>query len=278
MTPRRLLTLFATACAVLLVAFGAPPARAQSLGISPAFVDAKVMSGATYTRDYTVTNNSGARLVIRCSVGDYWYDDRTNARVDGRPGTLPRSASSWVQFSPAEVVVEPHASAVVRAVITVPQSASGGFYTVPTFDIETADATGRPARDGTASAAVAVNFRGLLMLSTTGNSEYHVEIMGGWITPPTLTSPLKIALDVSNRSTAHVSLRGQFAVLDAAGRFAGRGKIDEQRYMPGQRNELGAAWPGELAPGRYTAIITLTYERAGLEPASLLYEQAFEVR
>jgi hypothetical protein len=273
----RLPHLFVSTCGVLvLVALCATAARAQSLGISPAFVDAKVASGATYTRDYTVTNNSGTRLVIRCSVADYWYDERTNARVDGRPGTLPRSASSWVQFSPSEVVVEPHASAVVKAVITVPQSAAGGFYTVPVFDIEMADA--RTTRDGTASAAVAVNFRGLLMLSTAGNSEYNVEIMGGRITPPTLSSPLKIVLDVRNRSTAHVSLRGQFAILNSAGGFAGRGKIDEQRFMPGQRNELGTSWPGELAPGRYTAIITLTYERAGLEPTSLLYEQVFEVR
>lgn len=276
MTRRRFSHLFATTYAILLGALGAGAANAQSLGVSPAFVDAKVKSGATYTRDYTITNNSGARLVVRCSVADYWFDDQTNTRVDGRPGTLPRSASSWVQFSPAEVFVEPHASAVVRVVITVPQSAAGGFYTVPTFDIEAAEA--RPARDGTASAAVAVNFRGLLLLSTAGNSEYNVEIVGGKAAPPTPSSPLGIVLDVRNRSTAHVGLRGQFAILNAAGGFAGRGRIDEQRYMPGQRRELATSWPGELTPGHYTAVVTLTYERAGQEPASLLYEQAFEVR
>jgi hypothetical protein len=274
MTRRRFLHLLATTCAILLGALGA--VSAQSLGVSPAFVDAKVKSGATYTRDYTITNNSGARLVVRCSVADYWYDDRTNARVDGRPSTLPRSASSWVQFSPAEVFVEPHASALVRMVITVPQSAAGGFYAVPTFDIEAAEA--RPARDGTASAAVAVNFRSLLMLSTTGNSEYNVEVVGGKVIPPTPSSPFGIVLDVRNRSTAHVGLRGQFAILNAAGGFAGRGRIDEQRYMPGQRRELATSWAGALAPGHYTAVVTLTYERAGQEPASLLYEQAFEVR
>jgi len=277
-TRQRLLNLLALLCLALIIVHGGARASAQSLGISPAFVDAKVKSGATYTKDYTITNNSGVRLRIRCSTGDYWYDEQTNARVDGRPGTFPRSASSWVQFSPAEVVVEPHGAAVMKAVISVPQTASGGFYTLPIFDMQVADSSGAASREGTASASVSVNFRGLLMLSTIGNSEYNVEIMSGLVASPTPAAPLKILLDVRNRSTAHVNLRGQFAVLNATGGFAGRGKIDEQRFMPGQRNELGAAWANDLSPGRYTAIVTLTYERAGLEPASLAYEMTFEVK
>lgn len=263
---------------ILFAAHGVPSARAQSLGISPAFVDAKVKSGATYSKEYTLTNNTGVRLRVRCSVGDYWYDEHTNARVEGRPGTLPRSASPWVQFSPAEFVVEPHGASVVRAVIIVPQAATGGFYTLPTFDIEAADGPAPAGREGTATAAVRVNFRGLLMLSTIGSSEYNVEIMGGHAEPPTSSSPLKLSLDVRNRSTAHVNLRGQFAVLNAAGGFAGRGRIDEQRLMPGQRSELAATWADELAPGRYTCVVTLTYDRAGLEPATLIYEIPFEVK
>jgi len=278
MTRQKPPSLTALLCLTLFVMTCGAATRAQSLGISPAFVEAKVRSGATYSKDYTITNNTGVRLRVRCSVGDYWYDERTNARVEGRPGTLPRSASPWVQFSPAEFVVEPHGASVVKAVISVPQAAAGGFYTLPTFDIEAADGPAGASREGTASAAVLVNFRGLLMLSTIGGSEYNVEITGGRVEPPTPSSPLTLSLDVRNRSTAHVSLRGQFAVLDASGGFAGRGRIDEQRFMPGQRNALGAAWADALAPGRYTAVVTLTYERAGMEPASLVYEIPFEVR
>ena len=278
MNPQRLSKLLGLLCTTLFIAHGVAGARAQSLGISPAFVDAQVRSGATYSKDYTLTNNTGVRLRVRCSVGDYWYDERTNARVEGRPGTLPRSASPWVQFSPAEFVIEPHGASVVRAIISVPQAASGGFYTLPTFDIETANAAAAASREGTAAASVRVNFRGLLMLSTIGSSEYSVEILGAHAEPPTSSSPLKLSLDVRNRSTAHVTLRGQFAVLDAAGGFAGRGRFDEQRFMPGQRNELATAWANELVPGRYTAVVTLTYDRAGPEPASLVYEIPFEVK
>ncbi len=273
MKPARVRATIPMACALLAAL--AAGARAQTLGISPAFVDARVKSGATYTKDYTITNNTAARLRVRCSVADYWYDEH-NARVDGRAGTLPRSASPWVQFSPAEASVEPHGSAVIKAVITVPQQANGGFYTVPVFDIEPADRAA--ANPGTASAGVAINFRGLLMLTTLDSTEYNVEVMGGRAEPPGASRPLELQLDVRNRSTAHVNLRGQFALLDAAGRFAGRGRLDAQRLMPGQRNTVNASWAGELTPGRYTAVVTLSYDRAGEDAASLIYELPFDVK
>src|SRR6266576_1543259 len=82
----------------------------QSLGLTPALVDANVKRGLTYNQNFTVVNNTNTRLRFHCSVSDYWYDEH-NGKLLGRPGTLPRSASSWVQFAPNEVVVEPRSSA-----------------------------------------------------------------------------------------------------------------------------------------------------------------------
>ena len=95
--------------------------------------------------------------------------------------------------------------------------------------------------------------------------------MAGQISPPTASSPLKMSLDVRNRSTAHARVRGVFAVLDASGKLAGRGEIEEKRYMPGQRDAFKTDWAGELAPGRYS------YARAGMTQATLVYELPFEV-
>lgn len=253
-------------------------AHGQSLGISPVYVEAKVKNGATYKQAFTISNNSGARLRVKCSVGDYWYDEN-NQRVEGRAGTLPHSASLWVQFSPAVVTIEANASAKVNAVITVPLAATGGFYTAPIFEFEAADQpAGNQQAEATATASVAYSFSGLLMLTTEGSTEYNLEIMNGSVTPPTSSSALEMQFDLRNRSTAHVRVRGVFAVLDAAGKLVGRGKINEKRYMPGQRDVLQTSWAGELGPGRYTAITTLTYDRVGMEPATLVFEKSFEVK
>jgi len=275
---RRFLTFFVLAIGTLLCGLSASRAHGQTLAISPAFVDAMVKRGATYNKVYTIANNTGTRLRFRFSVGDYWYDEN-NSRVDGRAGTLPRSASPWVQFSPAEVIIEPKSSGTVTATITVPQTAAGGYYTTPIFEAEAADdPAAQTASNGAITASIALRFCGLLMLTTEDATEYNVEIMGGSTTPPSVSAPLEVQLDVHNRSTTHARVRGVFAVLNSAGGLAGRGKIDEKRYLPGQRDVLRAPWAGELTRGHYTALVTLTYDRAGLGPATLVFETPFDVK
>jgi hypothetical protein len=252
---------------------GAGTGQAQSLGLTPAMLDATVKRGESYTNTFTLSNGTDTRLRVRCSVSDYWYDEH-NQRITARAGTLPHSASSWVQFTPSEIIIEPHSSGSVNAIVTVPQGATGGYYTVPIFETEPADVS--PQSAGTAQATLKIRLEGLLLLTTEAVTEYNVEVMGGQISPPTTSSPLEMSLDLRNRSTAHARVRGVFALLDASGRLAGRGTIEEKRYMPGQRNSSKTSWAGELAPGRYTALITLSYPRAGMEPATLVYEIPFE--
>jgi hypothetical protein len=271
---QKLLFFFASACVVLLCGAG-NSVSAQSLGLTPAMMDATVKRGVSYTNSFTISNDTGTRLRVHCSVTDYWYDEN-NQRVTGRAGSLPRSASSWVQFTPTEFIIEPHSSGSVNAVITVPLGAQGGYYTAPTFETENADAP-PPGAPGTVQANLKIRFQGLLLLTSEDTTEYNVEIMSGQISPPTTSSLLKMSLDVRNRSTSHARVHGLFAVLDASGKLAGHGEIEEKRYMPGQRDFFKTDWAGELKPGRYTAVVTLSYARAGMTRATLVYELPFEV-
>jgi len=271
---RRLL-LFSAGCWVALLCSTVYSVQAQSLGLAPALMEATVKRGATYTNVFSLSNGTTTRLRVRCSLSDYWYDEH-NQRVNGRPGTLPHSASAWVQFTPSEFIIEPHSSGSVEAIITVPRGAAGGYYTAPTFETENADPS-PPGAAGTAKATLKIRFQGLLLLTTEDTTEYNVEIMAGQISPPTSSSLLQMNLDVRNRSTAHARVRGVFALLDASGKLAGQGEIEEKRYMPGQRDYLKTAWAGELSPGRYTALVTLSYPRAGTTPATLVYELPFEI-
>ena len=264
---------FVFSLVVLLAGFSNAPA--QSVGISPASIDANVKRGSSYTQDFTITNSSGTRLRFRCSTEDLWYDEQGN-RLTGRSGTLPHSASLWTQFSSSEVIVEPRASVVVKAVITIPKSASGSFYTVPVF--EGLPAAPANVKTGTAAATIGIRFRGLMMFTTDEGSEYNIEVMGGKITPPTASTELQLSLDLRNHGTAHAKVRGAFAILNAAGKLAGRGTIEEKTYLPTQRKNIDSQWSGELPPGNYTAVATISYNRVGLEPLSLVYEIPFTVK
>lgn len=276
MNKYKLRTLLIFSIASLLVCFGNIRAQTASVGITPAVIDARVRSGSSYTQDFTVTNNTGARLRFRLSAEDIWYDEQNN-RLSGRSGTLPRSATLWTQFSPSEIIVEPRASVVIKTIVTIPQSASGSFYTVPVFEGLPADKPAA-AQTGTATATIGVRFRGLMMLTTDEGSEYNVEVLNGRITPPTASSELEINLVLRNRGTAHAKVRGAYAILNADGKLAGRGTIAEKTYLPTQRKDIESRWSGELLPGNYTCIATLSYNRVGLEASSLVYEIPFTVK
>lgn len=272
MTKRKSLVLIA--CATLLFCLSGAQAQNNSIGITPASLDAKVKRGASYTKIFTLTNNTGTRLRFKCSVSDMWYDE-FNRRVSGRAGTLTRSASLWTQFFPNEIVIEPHSSGTVKAIITVPQTAAGSYYTVPIFEGLPADpvvVATSPIPKRSAIASIGIRFLGLMMFTTTDAAEYSVEIVSGQITAPSASAELAIQLDVNNRGTAHVRMRGAFAILNSSGGLVGRGAIPEKRYLPGQRIMLRAGWAGLLPAGKYTTVVTLSYDRVGLEPSTLIYE------
>jgi hypothetical protein len=271
MTKYKLIFLLIT----LLISFGAAQAQQASVAITPASIDAKVKRGASYTQNFTISNNTGAPLKFRCSVNDMWYDEQNN-RLTGRAGTYPRSASLWIQFTPSEVTVEANSSAVIKAVITIPQGASGSFYSVPVFEGMPIDKS--PAMANISTASIGVRFRGMMMFTTDEGSEYNVEIMDGKISPPTVSSEMELNLDLRNRGSAHARVRGAFAILNATGALAGRGNIEEKRYLPQQRNFIKGKWAGELPPGKYTCVVTLSYNRIGLEPTSMVREIPFEVK
>lgn len=261
----------------LFTFFGAARAQQASVAITPASIDAKVQRGTSYTQNFTISNNTGAPLRFRCSTNDMWYDEQNN-RLTGRAGTFPRSASLWIQFTPSEVIVQPNSSTVIKAVITVPQSATGSFYTVPVFEGMPVENSQKFVQTNVSTASIGIKFRAMMMFTTSEGAEYNVEIMNGKVTPPTASSELELNLDLRNRGTAHARVRGAFAILNASGALAGRGSFEEKRYLPAQQNFIKGKWAGQLAPGKYTCLVTLSYNRIGLEPMSIAYEIPFEVK
>jgi hypothetical protein len=265
--------------AVSLLICAASVAAQSSVSVTPASIDTEVKAGASYTQKFTFTNGTNERLKVRTYGGDMWYDEQ-NKRINGPAGTLPRSASLWIQFTPSEIIVEPYASAIIQTVITVPQTAVGSFYATPIFEAVRAElpTIQLVSQTSVARASIGVRFRVLIMLTTETGSEYNVEIMGGNIKPPTATSELDLTLDMRNRGNAHAKIRGAFAILDSAGKLAGRGTIDEKKLLPTQRKSMTSKWSGELKPGDYTALVTLSYNRVGADPTSMMHEIPFTVK
>lgn len=272
MSPSRLL--LGSLLAGFTLFAGASAAHAnQSVAITPAFAEATVKKGATFAQKFTIANGTGTRLRFKTSVEDYW-NDATNTRITGRAGTLPHSAAAWVQFSPAELLIEPNASSTFTVLITVPATATGGNYAMCFFRGDPVD---QQEQATNSSAKIAIRLGAPLLLSVAGASTYDVAMLGAEVSPPSGTSELEADLDIINRSDAHARINGMFAILDATGRLAGRGRVEEKRYFPGQKDVTRIRWSGELAPGAYTIVVSLKYDRSGLPPGTLQSELPFEV-
>lgn len=264
--------------AAVLFSFAANAASAQnsSAALTPASIDTTVKAGSSYTQTFTLTNGGSVPMRFKGSVADVGYDDQ-NRRVDGRAGTMERSASLWIQFTPAEVIVPAFGSAVVKAVITVPSTATGSFYTVPIFE-------GIPVAKtqiviaSTSTASIGVRFRGLIMLTTERGSEYNVEIMDAKFSPTVPSGEIELNLDLRNRGTAYAKTRTAYAILNSSGKLIAHGGIPEKRLLPGQRNTVKGKWAGTLPSGNYTCVVTVSYNRVGLEPISLVQEIPFTVK
>ncbi|HLM62381.1 MAG TPA: hypothetical protein VK308_16385, partial [Pyrinomonadaceae bacterium] len=97
-------------------------------------------------------------------------------------------------------------------------------------------------------------------------------------TPPTASTELQLSINLSNTGKAHAKVRGAYAILNSAGKLAGRGTIEEKTYLPTQRKTIDSLWSEELPPGNYICVATLSYNRVGAEPASLVYEIPFTVK
>lgn len=267
---------FAFAVSVLIFAliFGCfeltASAQNAGVGVSPLVIETTAEKGGAFVSRFTVTNNLPTPVVVRASVKDVWHDG--GRRVEAEPGTQPRSASSWLRFNPSEVVVKPRGTATIEAVVSVPPSASGSYYTMPVFDFSRADGAGGEGP----GAKVGFRFQGRIVV-TTPDAAPALKIAGGEVAPPTNATPLVLTLDLSNTGNAHLAPAVTFAVVDGSGRLVGRGKMPTRKLMPSESAPASGTWAGELPPGRYNVVSSVSYKAGPDTTKTVVKEITFAV-
>lgn len=243
------------AMALLLAA--SAPVWAQSMGLSPAIINEKFKPGQPFSFMMSLSNSGSAPAIMRGLTMDFWYDQQTNEKTMQAPGTHPRSASNWVEFVPAEVTVPANSSAQVKVIVTPQKEVSGGYYSVLFFE-------SRPAlaQLGENQQPVYTKFRlgALLLIAAEGTEQYKVDISDFKITSPDATHKLVAEFTIDNQSNTHIFPRVQLTVLDEKKKIKGKADGDYIRFMPGQKNVFKVNYPGELAPGKYDALLTIVHE------------------
>jgi len=241
----------------ILLAIGWPSAsRAQSLGLAPAQVVEKFKPGVPFEFELTTANSGDSAVEMNVEITDFWYNDK-NEKTFGAPGTSPRSAANWIQFVPEHFEVGAHKSQKMRAIVTPPSDAKGGYYAV-LFVKSKPQLSFDKTKDGK---SVFTNMRigCLVLLSAEKSEQYKIAVSDLKLTPPTENHGLQLDFMIDNQSNTHVFPQPRLAILDANHKLVGKAEAEMKRYLPGQKDAMHVNWSGALNPGNYTAVLTIAY-------------------
>src|SRR3569832_907151 len=216
-----------TLAAVAVLMAAAVPALAQSVALAPAQIVQTFKPGTPFELQLTTNNTGPATVQMSVEISDFWYD-----------------AKSAKTFPP------PGASQKMKAIVTAPADARGGYYAV-LFVSSAPKLSDEKTKDG---GAVFTRMRlgCLVMLEADGAQEYKVIVGDPTIDPPTASSSLVAHIPIANDSNTHIFPQPKLTVLDANRKIVAKAESDSKRFLPGQKFLLDLMWDGELKPGTYS--------------------------
>lgn len=242
--------------AACLAGIFGPSARAQSIALAPAQVPYRFKPGQPFQFDLSVANKGGSPVFLRVTATDFWYNEK-NEKTFGTPGSSPRSAANWIEFVPRQLTVPAGGTGKVSVLLTPPLQASGGYYAVVFVESKP-----ELAEEATAERkAVYTNMRlgSLILLSAENTEEYKIEVSDAQFTAPTANQAMKLDFQVDNKSNTHIFAQAKVAILNSRHDLIAKAEAEAKRLLPGQKDKLAVTWTGVLAPGNYSAILTVLY-------------------
>jgi len=241
---------------------------AQSIGLAPAQIVTDFKPGVPFEYELGVSNSGVEAVELHVQITDFWYNEK-NERVFTAPGISPRSAANWIQFVPEKFEVAAGGSQKMRAIITPPADARGGYYAVLFVESKPL-ASDKKTEDGK---RIFTNMRiGCLVLLTAKDTEsYNVTVDNVRLVPPSENQPLKLSFFVDNQSNTHIFPQARLAILNPAHKLVGKTEGEMKRFLPGQKDQMNLNWNGELGVGDYAAVLTVIYAGTHVETRQVAF-------
>lgn len=240
----------------------------QSIALAPAQIVQDFKPGVPFEYELAVQNKGSDNAELHVQITDFWYNDK-NEKIFNAPGTSPRSAANWIQFVPEKFEVAGGATQKMKAVITPPADARGGYYAVLFIESKPVP-TNQQTEDGK---RIFTNMRigCLVMLNAKNSQEYNVNLEDLKLTPPGDNQGLKLSFSIDNKSNTHIFPQARLAILTPDHKLMGKAESDPKRFLPGQKDTMQVSWNGELNAGDYTAVLSLVYAGDHVETRQMAF-------
>jgi hypothetical protein len=247
--------------ATLIIAVFAPMVLAQSIGLAPAQVVQTFRPGEPFEIELATVNSGAEAVEMGVEVTDFWYDGN-NEKIFSPPGTSPRSAANWIQFTPEKFDVAPGAAQKMKAVITPPSDARGGYYAALFVDSKPRLSFRKTSSGSPVYTRMRVGC--LVLLQAENTEEIKLEVRNATLTPPSSSNALKLRVPIFNNGNTHVFAQPTLAILDPDHKLIAKAQGDMKRLLPGQKDELSIDWAGDLKPGQYSGVLNVSYANDGI--------------
>ncbi|MCU1309591.1 MAG: hypothetical protein JWO20_716 [Candidatus Angelobacter sp.] len=266
----RLLAFWIALACALFTGTGKVEAQA-SVGLSPAMVVKDFTPGKPFEFEVMLNNSLSTPVVMHTQIRDWWYDSK-NQKLFGEPGSHANSASNWMQAVPEQVTVPAQSNAKIKVVVTPPAKTEGGYYSV-LFVESRPEATQDKTAEGK---PIFANFRlgTLVMLTAAGTAHYKIDVSDKKFTPPGANQNLKLEFQLQNLGNSHIYPQIELSLLNDKKELVAKADAGSKRFLPEQKDSVVVDWGGTLAPGKYSAILSIVYGKNQIYTDEFSFETA----
>lgn len=251
--------IFAAVFFLISIAAGA---TAFSLNVDPSSLLLSAGPNESVSGTIILDNKGDEEITVRAYAEDWTFmPDRSKSFR--KPGSVKNSCSKWLTLYPGNFKLAAGESKQVKYTLTVPQDASGGYYSVIFFETQKDD----PETMKTANVIIAGRIGTIVYLDTKGNSEKKISASDFNISRSVPGKPMYFKVKVKNEGNTFAAPSGNIIIVDDLTNLLARIDISKQYILQGESLVLEQKWISNLAAGQYDVILTLDY--GGENPVSL---------
>lgn len=242
---------------IVSLAIGVWTLRADaSILVSQLVFDLAVQAEGQQTYAFDVTNTGAVPENVSVTYFDWELDSQGNHSFLA-PGSVERSLSEWITFSPTAFRLEPGSSQEVRLTVASPAGGAGSYWGL--LMVESED---RPTEPGPGAVGIRIRTRfGVKVFQTVPSSERpNGRVARIHVLPATDSAPLTAALEFWNTGNVKIKPTGWFEFRNSRGQPMWRSDFQGTDVLPGGRTQLSKAYDGpSLEPGRYLVLGIVDY-------------------
>jgi hypothetical protein len=234
-----------TLSVMMLTMFAATAAHAGdgTLSVAPAVVMLRGAPGQSATQTLTVVNSASQPYSFDLVARDVIVRD--GKRVFAAAGELPGSIAATAVFTHRSVTVQPGQKLSVDVTVTLPPKPAGHAM-LALFQGTT------KVRHGNVMMTASLG----TLLTFALSDEVSASASPLKVSSPTASANLAVAQRLANDGAEPLFAKGMLAILNGAGALVARQALPSRRLLPGEHADVRAEYGGDLAPGRYRALVT----------------------